>query len=627
MNNKFLEYLLEEKLKDITYHVREISSEREKRYSKQEEEYPYIDDMLQFFLDLNVSQEDLFHAIRKEKASYSLADILFGYENQNDKNRESKINTFKPLIEGNVNFYKQMMKVFLSDHDYIREEFKEKNTKIFEQMVDIGIKKGFFQYFQESEIQTKNAEYKKVLIEKEVFNTDYNFQDTINLLAKKEKEIANHFSMYSESIHKELESLDAEKFQNIKDNLIKTLKIEESKQESEIKNKFNDFLYYLISIEKETFLPLLNNPIIRENIIFTDRYSNNALNELVLHPQLLEGLLKNTQEHEKFKLFKKEKYTEGSLIKLITESSRDKMYIDENLLSNILENIEHYVSDNEEEDNKKELVMAQIIFNQTQKCKNQNYTNKLFEKYTKTIVKALSAYDKSESYFKYGDRLIKFNQLEDSLDSVVYNKITSKLQIAQKDMLYKFSQMIKSKHGNIDYKDKQTLEGLTTYINITKDISVLNVLNADPENPEWKNLTYSYSNGKSYYEKENIIVYLLKNIQKEEVKLSVIEWVMEESIQHFYDLKFGNKEILSHYKKEGENTKNKNGLFVKIIDKILENEIMFDTLLRDNKVKMKLVQSIDNEEVQKKLSYHLLRDKLTKTNPETVKVKNKTNKI
>lgn len=627
MKNKFLEYLLEEKLKDITYQVREISSEREKRYSKQEEEYPYIDDMLQFFLDLDVSQEELFHAIRKEKASYSLADILFGNENQNDKNREKKINTFKPLIEGNINFYKQIMKVFLSDHDYIREEFKEKNTKIFEQIVDIGIKKGFFQYFQETEIQTKNKEYKKVLIEKEVFNTDYNFQDTINLLAKKEKEIANHFSMYSESIHKELEALDANKFQYIKDNLIKTLKIEESKQESEIKSKFNDFLYYLINTEKENFLPLLNNSIIRENIIFNDRYSNNALNELILHPQLLDGLLKNAQEHEKFKLFKKEKYTAGSIITLITENYRDKFYIDENLLSSVLENIEIYVSDNEEEDNKKELVMAHIIFNQTPKLNNQNFTNKLFEKYTKTIVKALSAYDKNENYFKYGDRLIKFNQLENSLDSTVYNKIKTKLQVAQKDMLYKFSQNVKANHGNISYKDNDVLKSLATYLNITKDISVLNVLNADPKNPEWKNFTFSYSAGKSYYEKENIIVYLLRNIEKEEVKLSLIEWVMEESIEHFYDLKFGNKEILSYYKKEGENTKNKNGLFVKIIDKILENEVIFDSLLRDNKVKMKLVQAIDDENIQKKLSYHLLRDRLTKTTPETIKIKNKMNKI
>jgi len=371
----------------------------------------------------------------------------------------------------------------------------------------------------------------------------------------------------------------------------------------------------------------LNNTIIRENILFTEKYSNKALHELVLHPQLLDGFLKNAQEYEKFKLFAKEKYTSGPFITLITESARDKIYMDENLLNSILENIENYVSDNDAEDNKKELVMAHIIFNQTPKLKNQNYTNKLFEKYVKTIVKALSAYDKTENYFKYKDRLIKFNQLEESLDSAVHNKIKSKLQIAQKDMVYKLCQSIKSNRGDINYKDKTALEELVNYINITKDISVLNILNADPENPEWKNVTFSYSSGKSYNENENIVVYLLKNLEREDVKLSIVEWVMQESINHFYDLKFSNKEILSHYKKEAENPKIKSGLFVKIIDKILENEVTFDTLIRDNKVKMKLVQTIEDEAIQKKLSYHLLRDKLIKTNPETEKVKTKKNKI
>lgn len=626
MKNKFLEYFLQEKLKDITYNIREIPTEREKRFSNQEEEYPYIDDMFQFFFELDVSQEELFHAIRKEKASYSLADMLVGAETQNDKNKEKKIEIFKPLIEENINFFKQVMQIFLSEHGYIREEFIEKNLKIFEKILDIGLKKGYFQYFSEKEIQTQKKEYKKLLIEKGIFNTNYDLQETISILSKKEQEISNHFSMYSESIHKELENIDSDKFQKILESLRKIVKVDKQQEDVEIKNKFNDFLYYLLKTEKEGFLPLLKNSIIRQNIIFIDRYSNNALNELVNHPFLLEELFSNAQDDEKFKLLKKEKYTAGLLISLLTEKARDKIYMNEKLLNIILENIDKYVSDNNVEENNKEIVMTHIIFNQTPKLTDKTVVNKIFEKYTKTIVKALTEHDKNENYFKYETRLMKFNELEKVLDSTIYNKIKSKLEIAQKDMLYKFSQSFKTSYGSIEYKDKKTLESLVQYLNITKDISVLNVLNADPENPEWKKINFSHSIDKKYHENDNILIYLLREVKKDEVKLSIVDWIMEENINNFYELKYDNKDILSYYKKESDKTKNKESVFIKVVNKILDKEHLFDKLLKNNKVKLKLIQAIEDQEIQKKLNYHLLRDKL-KTETKEIKIKQKTNKI
>ena len=65
MRNKFLDYLLNEKLKDITYSLLDKDTERQKKYSEQLEEYPYVDDMFIFFKEANISQEDLFMAIRK----------------------------------------------------------------------------------------------------------------------------------------------------------------------------------------------------------------------------------------------------------------------------------------------------------------------------------------------------------------------------------------------------------------------------------------------------------------------------------------------------------------------------------------------------------------------------------
>ena len=90
MKNKFLKYLLEDKFKDITYSLKEINSEREKKHSKNIEEYPYIDDFFKLLFSLDVSQEEIFQSLRREKANYSLAHMLIGYETQNDKNRKEK---------------------------------------------------------------------------------------------------------------------------------------------------------------------------------------------------------------------------------------------------------------------------------------------------------------------------------------------------------------------------------------------------------------------------------------------------------------------------------------------------------------------------------------------------------
>lgn len=208
MKNRFLEYLLNTKLKDITYNLKDIDTERDKKYSDKLEEYPYIDDLFQLLFELNVSQEEIFTSIRKENATFSLADMLFGYEMQNDKNKKEKFKIFKPLIENNVNFYKQLIKVALSDHKYIKENFKKENEEIFNDLIDIGIKKDFFQLFTEIEKQTQIPEYKKILIEKGIFNINYKLEETIKLLNEKdEAKKTNHFSMYSNEIHEVLKNL------------------------------------------------------------------------------------------------------------------------------------------------------------------------------------------------------------------------------------------------------------------------------------------------------------------------------------------------------------------------------------------------------------------------------------
>lgn len=620
MKNKFLEYLLNNKLKDITYHLRDIDTEKEKIYSNKLEEYPYVDDLFKLLFELNVSQEEIFNSIREEKASFSLADILFGYEMQNDKNKKEKFKTFNPLIENNVNFYKQLIRVALSEHKNIKEVFKKEHEELFNYLIDIGIKKNFFQVFTEVEKQTQIPEYKKILIEKGVFNINYKLEETIQLLDEKnESKIVNHFSMYSNEIYKLLETIDVDSFKELKVKMINLLKIKEDNQDIEINKYFNRLIFNLIKVEKENFSPLFKNKIIKENVVSVEKYSNRAFSELMTHPKLLENLLNNCESFEKEKLFKKEKYNSGLIINHFTETSKDKLYLDIKLLSLILENIDYYVLDNDEE--KKSTVISHILFHQETKIEDKEFINKIFDKYHKNIVKSLSTISDTENYFKYEQQMLKFNDSKKSLDSSIWGKIKSKLEIVEKDNLYKFNNKYKenrlSYDNRLNHENQISINHLISYINLTQDVGVLNVLNADQKNPEWKNINIDFNIDKKYYSGENLIIYLLRKVSSEETKLEIINWVINESIENFYDLKFATKDILSHYQKIEANNKN-HTIFTKLVNMILEKESSFEFLIRNNKSKFKLINTIDDELIKKRLSYYALKNKLNNIQVESI---------
>lgn len=624
MKNKFLEFLLETKLKDLTYVLRDLSSERDKCYSDKEEEYPYIDDLFTFLFEIGVSQEQIFDSIRREHASYSLAEMLVGRQTQNDKNKKEKFEMFRPLLESNVNFYKQVMRVFLSDHNYIKPQFKEKNLELFNITVDVGVKKDFFNYFTETEKQTQNVEYKNILIEKGIFNNEYNFEDTLKLLKRNEKDssssiVANHFTMYSEQIHELLSDLTIEKYDSLTNKISHELEIKEDEPMRLAKN-FNIILYNLMHAEKEKFLPLLENHLIKENIISTDLYSNNAFTEMVMQPKMLQAFLENTNDFEHKIIVRKEKYGEGILINHFTQKTRDKIYVDNKLLHTVLDLIDKHVSDNEE--NNKEVVMSHIIMNQATKLDNVEHIDEIVDKYSKYMVKALASNNgNGENYFKYDQRLIRMNELKKVINPNLYQKITHKIGVSQKDKLYKFAQNFNN-NTYLSYEDKRYLEGLTTYINFTNDVSVLSILNADPENPMWKKVLLNYEVNRKHYSDENIVTYFLRNLSRNDPQLAVMNFLIEDSMSNFYDIKFGTKDILSYYEKNNKN------LFKDIVNKILETETSFEALLKNNKPKLKLVQSLEDETIQKKVSYHMLKQKLEKNKSEPEqKLSVKVNKI
>lgn len=623
MKNKFLEFLVEKKLKDLTYLLKEIDSEKVKRTSNQEQEYPYIDDFFTFLFENNVSQEQLFDSIRRENASYSLAEMIVGSETQNDKNRKTTFEIFRPLLETNVNFYKQVMRVFLLDHKYIKDEFKEKNLEVFNLTVEVGLNKGFFNYFSDTEKQTQVEEYKKVLIEKGIFTSSYDLNETINILKIYEKnnddpKVANYFSMYNEDVHALIENLTFEKFDELRNKIVKDLEIDPQNEHFKFIKYFNVIVNQLMKVEKEKFLPLLSNEFVKESIISTDIFSNQAFTTLVTTPHLLQALLDNSNEFEHKKLVRKEKYSAGLLVNHFTEKSRDKVYVDNKLLHTILDLIEKHVSDLEE--NSKDVVMSHIVMNQAVKLETE-HKNEIVEKYSKYIVKSLTASNSnSENYFKYDQRLIRLNDIAKNLDSNLYQKLNNKISISQKDTLYKFAQKFNDGKFSLSYEDQKYLDNLTTYINFTNDASVLSVLNADPENPMWKNMVLDYSINKKYYNDENIVTYLLRNLSRKEPQLAIINFIIQDSINNFYEVKFANKDILSYF------DKNNKAVLKEVVDTILDTENNFNVLLKGNKVKLKLVQSLDSEDIDKKLNYHLLKQKLEKHTPQVIE-KVKVNKI
>lgn len=598
MRNKFLDYLLNEKLKDITYSLLEKDSERQKKYSEQLEEYSYVDDMFIFFKEANISQEDLFMAIRKEQSSTHLAKILLGYELQNDKNREQKLEDFSPLFNNNINFFRQALNICLSEHKYIRDEFKEYNKNFFEKLISIGIDKGFFDNIKDSELETEVQEYKKILVDNKIFNKEYDVEQTLKLLVNERNrtnELGNHFTMFSDEIYQYLKEMNSEKLIELKEKITKETKVEPEEIERRTKDYLNKFSYYLSKVKKENFKELLNNKIILDNIVDSN---GSAFSEIIKYPHLLNDILDKIDDNTKKELFNSEKYISGSMIRNFIESNADKVYMDDNLFLKILDNIEEYVIE------KKDTVITHLLFNQHKKLENKELLEQLIEKNIKSIVKSLQTSEQEFYNFKYDEKFIKYKELTKSINSDLINKINHKLHIAEQDTVYK---NIKDIKGYLDYKIKPILEHLSQYIEKTGDIDVMGVLNADPKNPLWKEINFNYDLAKKHYDNENIYAYLLRKASAEK-EIIIIDYLIKENPENFLDVKLGKKDIIAYYFKEFENSNpnQKSKTIISVFNSILDDKNAFEIILKNNKVKLKMLATINDDELNKKLNYQLM---------------------
>lgn len=626
MKNKFVEFLLDTQLNNITYQLINIDTEYVKKQSSVLEEYPYIDGLFDFLNEHNISLEETYSVLKRSKASVSLSDILVGESLQNDIKRLERFNTFRPLLRSNINFYKETISVCLKEHQYIKDPFNTINKTIFNELLEIGIEKNHLKHFSREEIQTTNKEYKKILIEKDIFEQKYDIKETIKLLDHKNlnnKNILNHFSMYSEDIYNLLENLNLENLNDFKQQIIESSNISQQYSNSIQNTQVNNIINYLISncieIEKEKFSPLLKSGLIRSFLIDIDSYSNKALGKLIEEPKLLEEFIDNTNNSENIKLFKMDNYIDGVLILKLNKNSTKESYMTLSLLPKILEKIDFYNHENMEK-LKKEALISKLLFNSAEELKNTETINTQFEKYKNYIIKSLVNSCANNLTLKDNEKFQLFNKVENCISSTLFKKIKSKIASTQKYNLYIFTQQFKKDKKMNNFNILSFVEQLENYISTTQDFDVLNIVNLDSKNPDWKILKFEHTNGKSYIE-DNLMGYMIKKTNQP-VKMDLIKWLINESPDNFYDVKFGSKDILSYFSKE----KNMQEFFVTIVDHILSNETSFNKILKDNKNKMKLVNSIENETIEKKLNYYKLKSKIGNSSIKSesiVKTKNK----
>ena len=88
----------------------------------------------------------------------------------------------------------------------------------------------------------------------------------------------------------------------------------------------------------------------------------------------------------------------------------------------------------------------------------------------------------------------------------------------------------------------------------------------------------------------------------------IIDYLIKESPEHFLDVKLGKKDIIAYYFKEFENSSQnqKSNTVISIFNSILDDKNAFEIILKNNKVKLKMLATINNDELNKKLNYQLM---------------------
>ena len=611
MNNEFLKYFFTEKLDNILYSLKDSQYMRDKRYSGKEESYKVIDDFFTFVDMTGIKQEDLYLYLKK--ASFGLSEILIGPEISNHDNKEKYIEKFLPLIKTNESFFKDLMKLCLHSHGYIQDGIKDKNKNIFIYLIDVGLERGFFKTFSEEEKQTQNKDYKQILIDKKVFENNFKIEDLLDLInnPKNQQKILNYFSMYNDDIYNFLKQINEKNIKDLYNKILKVDNIQTTEQENQAKEKVLSIMKNLNDAH-ENFAQLMSNDTLRTLISNEGSYSS-SLSNIIQKKNSLKEYLNNITILEEEKILKHEGYSSGSLVRILNGYNVNSFYIDDETVDVLFKKINSSIFLNK--DIKDELI-GKFLLNNASK----NINSQFFDKYSQCIVNYLSINTKES---KYDEILQQFTDLKKYIYINVLEKINNKLKKLTKDDLYK---IVKNSPSENKYRLDGVFEKLKSYITKTKDISCLDILNVDPKNPDWKNLEVNYRI-QNKHKTENIISYLLNT--EDVTKKLIIDWIIDNNSEKFFEIKKGEKDLISYYvnvKKLALKDKRNDDTINYLASKILTNQESYDLILKNNKSKIKQIESLNDEDINKKLYFYDLTKKIENKKTEE-KLKTKSNKI
>lgn len=646
MPNAFIEWYLENQYNN------NLSSIMDKDYELKQYPLNYsYQDLVHTngFLDyskdiLGLSGEDMVKYLSDNR----LSNIMFGTYNQNNTRRNDWINHFEKALYNNIDLYKQCIKVCLNEHlrktkvntedpiilQHI-EQFKEDNRKLFEKLVIIGKMANHFNpllsnSIKNDELLTENREYQLFLEQQNVFDSELKLDKFLEVYnAQKEDTMKKFISVSRDSLYKEL----------LKDSTLITT-LSNIDQGLSSRDVFNNFINILIENKfglnddshNEFMRQLLKNPVVYQSAL----RNKNFKSLLDKSPQVFVELLENFNETQKGDFYYTKYSYEHSaspssygasnssaIIKHMLKEITNLDYYQIEIFNKVYDNTINYTFMDSEPINKRiefNNFLAKNVFDFNTTFKSYASTEQnlfrqaLLEKYVPIITDNFNINSEvTIGISNHTAEIVKLKEnielLPSHLQSKQIKKLSNKVQMQVYHYFTKDNSDLYGTTFSNGYNNR-IIERLPIFLSNFDNYEVLDVLNADNNNPLWKsiklNITDSYKNLKkqtkySYYNDMPLAFYLI-----EKTSGAALNWfINEQNLQHFADLKYDNKNVLGYFKKNET-------VFQQMVLQILQSEEAFNTLIKPNKTILKNVSEIDNHEIQSGVKYYLLNDKVNK---------------
>lgn len=627
-----------------------------------EHDFSHTKSLFDFYFDtLEFSPTDIFQAIGT-RDQYSILKLLYEGVNAQVHIRTELKEKFQPIIEKDINVYKECLKLCLSTHleteqalsknieqyyeyPHIQSLFQkaiDNNRNLFIDLVNIGIKQEFFSKIDKEILRTKNDFYQSILqshnlLDKESFSIDeyaklilYSYSSNNNRHGRFQRNNDDKLSSYQlhhiQSIFPLVKNFDdyqklaQEKFKELdKDNTpylvitpINYVRLFCSEQNHSSKSMQNEFL--------ENWL---NEPSIRFDLI-KDKYS-------------LEGIFSSYES--KILSFLK-KITKEEYESILEDSNWGYCNFDKsNLYGNFIHNMVSLVTklDTPIEDMPKILEhLINLKQNSTQEMFFGAMLSHLGKNFSQRIEATLKSNENNQEHLinvlkvclKHQDILFAgINIQNNGIHNAIYeaetlittiNKYSTELGITTKE-----TDEVKNKCGQrIQEFFKSTIDNSYNY-SFERNIPSLREMLEDLNGFEFINQqdlwNHKFSKQKTnsknkvigYYEEYPLVFELLAQTKKPEKYLALFK---EDTVSLIESTTFNKKSIFEYL---ASTDKKK---FSTLIQSLTEKEDIFNKLILENKKILKLIEKTEDYELIKTVEVmnfnYKLKNKLQKSDSE-----------